>query len=232
MSWEANRIYTKPTPELIAYLKTIDGFKNELFLVDDLEGIRFDWTRSFMLSDELNENSYRKHTLPKGGLLVLKPEVYKTGHDKDYETNEFWNTYKTYPADKWDFINSISPIKLDLPLDLTENQLKLLHFLKFLNKKFNTPFLYYYCVMWGGDIEEEHAIVFDKAVKIYSYDYEHKKDVELIGNKKIELPTTVLQTSFKQLDLELPTWFFALHEGSFDWKRYHIKPRKVNKNIL
>ena len=90
MSWKADRIYTKPNPELIRYLKSIEGFADELFLVDNLEGIRFDWTRSFMLSDKQNENSYRKHILPQDGLLVVKPEVYKTGYDKDYDTNDFW----------------------------------------------------------------------------------------------------------------------------------------------
>lgn len=223
MSWKADRIYTKPTPELIAYLKTIEGFADELFLVDDFEGIRFDWTRSFMLSDKPNENSYRKHTLPKGGLLVIKPELYKTGYDKDYETNNFWNKYKEYPTEKWDFIDSVSSVKMDLNLDLTDNQLKLLIFLKSLNEKFNIPFLYYYCVMWGGDIEEEYTVVLDNEIKVYQYDYENKKDLELIGNEKSELSSTVLQTSFKYLNLELPTWFFALHEGSFDWKRYHLK---------
>ncbi|NMM47642.1 hypothetical protein [Marinigracilibium pacificum] len=228
MSWEANRIYTKPTPELIDYLKTIDGFKDELFLVDNLEGIRFDWTRSFMLSDEPNENSYRKHTLPEGGLLVIKPEVYKIGYDKDYDTNEFWNKYKEYPNDKWGFIDSVSSIKMNLNLDLTENQLKLLSFIKSLNEKFSVPFLYYYCVMWGGDIEEEYAIVFNEGIKVYHYDYESKKDLEITNDGKTELNSTVLQTSFKYLDLELPTWFFALHEGSFDWKKYHLKENKIS----
>ena len=230
MSWNADRIYTKPTPDLIRHLKSVDGFANELFLVSNLEGIRSDWTRSFMLYDEPNENSYRKHTLPKGGLLVIKPEVYKTGYDKDYETNEFWNKYREYPDDKWNFIDSISSVKIDLNLnlDLTKNQLKLLTFLKSLNEKFETPFLYYYCVMWGGDIEEEYAIIFDKEIKIYQYDYESKKDLEIIDNQKTELNTTVLQKSFKHLGLELPTWFFALHEGSFDWKKYHLKENKIS----
>jgi hypothetical protein len=228
MSWKANRIYTKPTPELIDYLRTIDGLKDELFLVDNFEGIRFDWTRSFMLSDKPNKNSYRKHSLPLGGLLVIKPEVYKTGYDKNYDTNEFWNKYKEYPNDKWFFIDSVSSFKLDLNLDLTNNQLKLLSFLKSLNEKFKVPFLYYYCVMWGGDIEEEYAIVFNEGIKIYEYDYERKKDFEINKDGKTELNLTVLQTSFKNLDLELPTWFFALHERSFDWKKYHLKGNKIS----
>ena len=223
MPWKADLIYTKPNPEIIKYLSGIEGFSDELFLVKDLEGIMFDWTRSFMLSDKQNENSYMKHTLPKEGLLVIKPKVSGTGYDEDYETNEFWDKYKDYPTDKWDFIDSVSTVKLDLNLDLTENQLKLLTFLKSLNRKFDTPILYYYCVMWGGYVEEEYAIVFDKETKIYQYDNENKKDIELIGKEKRELKSTLLQTSFKYLDLELPTWFFALHEGSFDWKRYHVK---------
>jgi hypothetical protein len=223
MGWKADQIYTKPHPELIKYLSGLEGFSEELFLVNDLEGIRFEAIRKFMLSDEENEYSFQKHSLPKGGLLVIKPKLYISGYDKGYETDEFWMKYKKYPSDKWDFINALSSDKMEVDLELTENQSKLLAFLKSLNVKFGTPILYYYSVMWGGDIEEEYAIVFDKGVRIYKYDRENNRNIELKGKEKTELKSTVLQTSFKYLGLKLPTSFFALHAGSFDWKKYHLK---------
>jgi len=223
MSWKADQIYTIPKPEIIQYFKSIEDFKEEIFLVDNLEGIRSESIRKYILSDEPNEYSFLKHTLPEKGLLVIKPVVYKTGYDKDYDTNIFWNKYKEYKEDRWDFINSICSVKLDLNLDLSDNQLKLLSYLKILNNKFDTPFLFYFCEMWGGDIEVEFAIVFNKEIKVYQYEYNSKKSIEIINNKTKKLKQPVIQIGFKHLNLTLPTGFFALHESSFDWKRYQLK---------
>ncbi len=225
MTWRADRIYTKPRNELIKYLKTIDGISDEIFLVDNLEGIRSQWTRNLMFSDRVDENNKIKHSLPKDGLLVLKPKLYKTGYDKD-DNDEFWNKYSNYPNDKWNFIKSISDkrTKLNIELELTENQERLVTFLKFLNEKFTIPFVYYYCLMWGGDIEEEYSIVFNNSnIIIYKYDYENEKNFKIINDEKTHINSTVLQSCLKYFNLDLKNYFFALHEGSFDWKRYHIK---------
>ena len=205
MPWKADQVYTKPNPELIAYLQSLEGFSFELFLVNDLEGINTEWARSFMLSDQPNENSFRKHSLPKDGLLVIKPaETGKAIYEHD-----------------WDFADAIVPTEMELNPGLTENQLKLMALLESLHKKFNFPFLYYHCLMWGGLVEREYAIVFDERIRVYTYDCDTKKELELTDYGPIELETTVLQRSFLHLDLALPTWYFVLHD-SFDWKRYRV----------
>ena len=220
MSWRADQIYTIPTVELIEYLQEINTLSDGLFLVNDLEGIRSDWTREFMLSNKKNENSSLKHALPDSGLLAILPKMYLTGYDSD--VSDFWVEYSSYKEDKWSFMESFSfePYKTDLEFSL--NQKRLLTFLEFLNKKFNVPLLYYYCEMWGGDIDKEHAIVFNDIIKSYAFDAENETDVEITSSGKNKLVSTVLQTAFQHLSLNLPTWFFALHESSFDWKRYHI----------
>jgi hypothetical protein len=223
MPWTADLIYTKPNPDLIKHLGGIEGFADELFLVDDLEGIRFESTREFMLSDQETEKSHMKHGLPESGLLAIKPNVSATGYDTDFEMDSFWDIYKDAPADKWGFMESLPYEQLELEIDLQGNQRKLLGLLKSLSMEFNTPILYYFCFMWGGYTEEEYAVVFDKGMRVYAYDREKEKDVEIIGGAREELSSTLLQTSLKHLDLDLPTWFFALHESSFDWKRYHLK---------
>ena len=206
MSWKADQIYTKPNTELITYLQNLEGFTGELFLVNDLKGIQSAWARSFMLSDQPIENSHRKHSFPKDGLLVIKPP--KTG--------------KAIYEDEWGFIQSISSISIKLDLDLSDNQKKLMTFLESLYKKFNFPFLYYYCLMWGGMVEREFAIVFDEKKRIYTCDPDKRKDFELTDNGSVELEKTLLQTSLSHFGLDLPDWYFALHDG-FDWERYRVE---------
>lgn len=227
MSWKADQIYTKPNSELINYLRSIDGFSDELFLVDNLDGIRDNFSKDFIFSEQKSEFSIQKHSLPDEGLLVIKPKVYATGYDIDYETNIFLDKYKQNPHDKWDFINKISEKKFELPITLNESQLKLLSFLHMLSDKFNTPIVYYYCSMWGGEIDEEYSIVFDKGATVYEYDYQNELAYQLIDDKKIELDSTLLQTTFKHLNVKLPTWYFALHVASFDWQKYHLKKKDI-----
>ena len=221
MPWTADLIYTKPTPDLMKRLGGMEGFTDELFLVNDLDGIKSEWARAFMLSEQQTDSSYMKHALPASGLLAIKPPI-RLGFGEAFK-DAFWDTYRDYPADKWGFLASSDYEQLEVGLDLKESQLKLLGFLRSLSREFETPIMYYYCFMWGGLTEEEYAIVFDDGIRVYAFDRETKKDVEIKGEQKEALTFTVLQASLKHLDLELPTWFFALHESSFDWKRYHLK---------
>lgn len=64
MSWKADQIYTKPNPELIQYLSSIEGFADELFLVNDLDGIRSEFTKNIIFSDQENEFNHQQHSLP------------------------------------------------------------------------------------------------------------------------------------------------------------------------
>ncbi len=223
MSWKADQIYTKPNIDLINYLSAVDGFSDELFLVNNLEGIRSEFTKNEIFSIQHNEHSHQKHTLPAEGFLVIKPKIYKTGYDINDDADYFWDKYQDNPIDKWAFIPEGNNSNLEFPMTISASQRKLFSFLHKLNNQFEVPFVYYYCVMWGGEIEEEYAIIFDKEIKIYQYDYDAEKDFQLLDEKKIELDSTILQTALKYLDLDLPTYFFALHESSFNWKKYHVK---------
>lgn len=64
MSWKADQIYAKPNPKLIQYLSSIEGFADELFLVNDLDGIRSEFTNNVIFSDDENEFNHQQHSLP------------------------------------------------------------------------------------------------------------------------------------------------------------------------
>lgn len=216
MSWYADQIYTLPDPKLIQELQTEEYFRRKLFLVNNMEGIRSTWTREFML-DNLGIDDGRqemKHTLPPDGLLVIEPHLYQTGYDNDYDGN-FWELYQE-SDDKWNFRKeeSASPSlssKVSVDQDLNDNQIHLFAYLESLSEKYNIPFVYYYCDMWGGAIDVEFAVVFDKG-EVHVYEYSEQID------------NSILPQAMLHLGLHLPSFFFALHEGSFDWKRYFIHP--------
>ena len=204
--WRANQIYTLPNKDIIAFFKSYDSLKNRLFLINDLEGIRSDYTRSFMLSDNDCINKHMWHSLPKGGLLAIAPVLYKTGYD-DFDEDDLFlkSNYSENINARWNEFEG------DLPDVLNS-----------LHQKTHIPILHYTCEMWGGDIEEESAIVFNKGNFIYKFDADGNKSYQLKDDSAIEIDTTPLQKGFEHLGLHLPTWFFALHEGSFNWKRYWI----------
>ncbi len=232
MSWTGDQIYTKPNLDLIQFLQTIDGFKHKLFHVTDLDGIRSKWVKNNIFSKTENEHSFKKHGLPENGLLVIKPNYYRSLYDKNDEDFDFWEKFENGQGEEnddktWNFIDSLTKeeMSLDSITDLSPSQLKLLSFLQFLNEKFKVPFLYYYCFMWGGEIELEYFFVFENGLKIYSYDVENKKSFQFKDNQRIKLESTVLQTGFKHLKFNLPSWYFAPHGGLFDWKKYYIRTK-------
>src|SRR3954469_16821868 len=81
MSWVANQIYAKPSPAVAEALGREPFLANQIFLIDDLEGIRFQWLRDRFFSEDLSEDDRRiRHGLPPGGLLAVSPHLYSNGY--------------------------------------------------------------------------------------------------------------------------------------------------------
>lgn len=220
MSWKAEQIYTLPDQNLKDAFLAIPELKNKIFNVKDLEGIRSEHTLSNIFSDTKTEFSHQKHNLPEEGLMVIYPSISTSRYYE--EIDGIWLPEDYQQEDKWKFLPE-EPLSSDI-IELSEKgyfsdeQLLLFQHLRELNKTTNIPINYYYCEMWAGDIEEEYSVVFDNST--YYYDTADGVIMELMARK--ETDSTPLQLGLKHSELILPTWFFVLHEGSFDWKRYKI----------
>lgn len=223
MSWRAEQVYTVANTELINHLAQIESLRPGLFKVDKLEkGIRSEWTREIFFENEQHERRGIVHSLPEGGLLVINPSMYRVSYDD--KDNPFYEDYQAYEENKWNFLKDIEIEPIVISFNLTPEQCKLLAFLKRLNEEFKQPFVYYKCEMWGGDIDEEIAIVFDGEMRVYYFDDMNGEFKQMIGTEIKELEdTTALQQGLKEIGLHLPTRFFALHETSFDWQPFLIK---------
>lgn len=225
MSWSADQVYTLPHPIIIDYFKGIPAFQKRLFWVNDLEGIRFDWVKNFIFSKRSTRHSHMRHSLPERGLLVIAPHLYKTGYDIHQSSNDdFWKFNIQTPGDKWAAIDNSFGDNLQFPLKLNlhNNQLKLLSSLQWLHKQTKVPIMYYKCEMWGGLTDEEISIIFNNGVYVYWHDCESDTTFQLQEEEAYATEKTALQKGLEELGLLLPTPFFALHEGSFDWQRYQI----------
>jgi hypothetical protein len=225
MSWRADLIYTLPQPAIIDFFKGIPECRKRLFLVNDLEGIRSDYTRNFIFSDSPTESRSLRHNLPHTGLLAVAPTMYRTGYDLDTEPDEFWENNSNRYEEKWSTISNEYEVIKGLPakLNLNDHQVNLFGLLQGLNAQTHVPVMYYKCNMWGGSIDEEFSVVFDSETFIYWMDVNTEKNFQLKNNEAFEIQTTALQKGLKHLGLLLPAWFFALHETSFNWQSYHIK---------
>lgn len=222
MSWSAEQVYTIANTTVIERLQQIEELRQGLFNIDTLEkGIRSKWTKEIFFENEHHERKHIKHSLPQDGLFVINPSMSRTAYDDEH--NAFYESYAEYKKNKWQFIEHIEIAPMVLSLNLTLEQCKLLAFLQQLNEETKQPFVYYKCEMWGGDIDEEIAVVFDGKIMVYYFDELTGEYKQMIGAEIKELEgTTALQKGLEAIGLVLPTHFFALHETSFDWYPYRI----------
>ncbi|MDM1066297.1 hypothetical protein HX082_14715 [Myroides odoratimimus] len=223
MSWSAEQVYTIANTTVIERLQQIEELRQGLFKIDTLEkGIRSEWTREIFFENEHHERKHIKHSLPQDGLFVINPSMSRTAYDD--KANAFYASYAEYKKNKWQFLEHIEIVPMVLSLNLTLEQCKLLAFLQQLNEETKQPFVYYKCEMWGGDIDEEIAVVFDGEMKVYYFDELAGEYKQMIGAEIKELEdTTALQKGLEAIGLVLPTHFFALHETFFDWYPYQVR---------
>ncbi len=228
MSWLADQIYAVPKPGVINAFLAQPGLRDELFLVKDLEGIQFDWARQIFFSDAAPmEHRAKRHGLPDEGLLVVSPVIYKSGYDRnDSDASPFWQLFNKDGEEeenvKWSMINGTDSIDVILPSDIEglSPPLGLLRFLKALQQSTHSPLVYYYCQMWGGDVEVEVAWVFDHEDKVFRFIDDETIETTTLSGKSIG-EGDVLQQAMRAVGLVLPTKYFALHT-SFDWQRYWL----------
>jgi hypothetical protein len=224
MPWTADQIYTLPNHEIIRFFKSISSISNRLFLVNDFEGVRDEYIREQIFGNKKSQKNY-KFQFPPNGLLVVNPIIYSTGYDVNRNEDNFWLNENNESEESWDFIDFDYKENLHLPatISVSESQLKLFALLESLNEETKTPIIYYKCETHGGENLEEYSIVFDKDISIYYFDKRRNKNYAIKNEKTFELESIILQESLYHVGIKLPTSFFALHQTSFDWKRYQIK---------
>lgn len=232
MVWYANQLYTLPRPQIIEAFQQFPYIAKRMFHLNHLDGIQSEYTKERM---KRTPDDVRKHALPEQGLLVVAPSTRKNGYGNSYLLREQSSNQENKISEDfenwgWAEVSNAFQTTPNLPSELTDfskEEKALFGFLQQLNAQTHIPLFYYECAMWGGSIDMEIAIVFDKNISIYDYsddedndgeDPEENKTIERLSGKKFD--ESPLQLGFQHLGFNLPTPFFAPHECSFDWSFY------------
>jgi hypothetical protein len=211
MSWSIVRVYTLPAPTVIDHFKNM-AEAEVMYLINDLKGIRSDFSKNVIFSDVPTEHSHKRHGLPNGGLLAIVPDI-----DTNYFGRRVDETKMTPVTNDYGDIK-----KLSKALELNISHYNLFFRLKQLNEKTGVPIMYYQSATWGGMVDDELSVVFDGGIFVYWHNWSIKKVYQLKRDFAFEIETSVLQKGLQHIGLSLPTHYFALHESPFDWNRYAI----------
>src|ERR1043165_3708806 len=104
MPWQANVVYSTPTDRVIAAFQRL-GLGDALYVVRDLEGIRFQWAREQFFEKTTSEI---RHGLPAGGLRAVMPPTPQTNYDDNTPLDQRAaraqrdEQYGDDPANKWE----------------------------------------------------------------------------------------------------------------------------------
>ncbi|HYG76636.1 MAG TPA: hypothetical protein VEK08_16650 [Planctomycetota bacterium] len=203
MPWEAHNIFIEPTSEAIRCIKNEPELSKELYHVTDLEG--FDWPETKFC-----------HGLPPRGLLVVRLRTGNWGAEPC-----FWRIARDYPDEELQLTSeAFAPL-------LEENEYAqfppplVLRFLKNLQRTSKTSIAYYHCFMWGGTPENEYAFVFaPDEIAYVGLPGKESQICCITGGTSVRRDGDVLVEALKHLGVFLPTPYFALHTGYFEWQRY------------
>jgi hypothetical protein len=225
MTWDAKTIYAKPSPDVAAALAREPFLAKRMFFVDSLDGARFEWARRLLLSDSPPDDAkHMRHGLPEEGLLVIWLYLTSSGYDNfDPPTREFRETFHDNQR-PWPIVSNVELPPALLPPDTTtEESRRLLGFLRSVALETRSPIVYYHGATWGGAVDFEIGWAFDVDDHVYQYVDDDTVLHHTSAGQTAVQGKTVVQLLMAHLGLRLPTGFFALHEGSFDWKRYWLQ---------
>ena len=171
------------------------------------------------------------HGLPEEGLLVIRPICDATPDEGPADWYgepvldwlSFSGQASTSPQiDRERVVKDCSVSIESLPPP------SLLSRVKCLAAETQTPFLFYSCFMWGGEIEREYAWIFGRSeIALVGLPWNGTDERGALAIMEPSAPVRVesgdvLVSALEHLSLHLPTPFFAPHNRSFPWERYKL----------
>jgi hypothetical protein len=226
MTWYAGRIYAEPNPELRAALCANAALADHLYLLTDLP--------------ELNKHNVIKVDLLGRNDLIVAREVFaEDSREANFPGVVTWDKVVAGSS----LVISANTIIIEPttiftkadPLDL-KSLTNMLHYLKQLSLDTKAVLTFYYCFMWGGDVEEEWAWVFDATIengdRVYNHNTTYTSDSVQRFVTEYSAPAhapsvnhpkgDVLMLALRHLGIFLPTPYFVPHTVPFGWTPYKL----------
>ncbi len=204
MPWEAHNIFVQPNDASRQALLEEPLFKKCIYHVTDLND--FEWYDPKFV-----------HGLPPEGLLVVRLD------NSDWcEDPIVWNELRDFP--KYRLKIPISSIVEEDESAERFPPLNVSRYLMHLSNSTGAVVANYHGFSWGGPMENEYAFVYSPEETVY-VGVECEPEIIRIykpGDKELRREGDVLIESMKHFSLTLPTGYFALHTGQFNWPKYEI----------
>lgn len=170
--------------------------------------------------------------MPVNGLIVVRDVIFENednfDDEDDTESQIFWDKNIVIPNPP-DIIEPSGIISMSL-FEFEAGELppsNFLQFLKFLHLQTNSTIAYYFHQMWGGETEIEYAWIFAEEDEVLIFQ-DYASSYKITDNSQTIIGEGILKRLLKFLALELPTDFFALHTGTFDWRKWRVKCDELN----
>lgn len=215
MTWYANYILATPKPETISKFCAVPELSGGLYVVKELD--------DYAWFDERV-----RHGLPPEGVLVGREVGNFASHAAEWHRTDFisWNTIHgpdTYEVIQPEYVITYEDDPSEIAhLEEALPPIEFLRFLKWINETSGSVVSFYYCVTWGGDIEEEFAWIFSDEDRVYRFrDNDTTFEFHRDGSREV-VEGAVLNLTLSHYDLILPSAYFALCSRSFNWDRYRI----------
>lgn len=213
MPWRANVVYSTPVESVIdAFRKR--GLGDALYVVRDLEGLRFQWARDEFFRKQTSEI---RHGLPTRGLLAVMPPFGGSNYDPVHIDQRAAKVqrdeqYGDAPALRWEQAGFYGRARIAETGTELEWPTGLHHALVEIAAETGEPLLHYFCETSGGPPDFEAAFVASPG-----------RPISVLAKGDDGEPHALVD-ALMFLGLELPSGFFAPHERSFDWSRYLLLP--------
>ncbi len=208
MTWYADEIMLPATPDAIARLTADLMLRPFSYWIKELTS--YDWP-----------SSAQRHSLPVGGLLVIRPVCEaETGNASWYD--EHFLDWESFTEENQPLSNDSSPL-IENACDHIDGPAPPLAFRKFLSGlsvTLESPILYYSASTWAGLLEQEYSLSYQPHERLFTT---RRDDVLIDGPNHISSQNgNALQQGLETLGVSLPSYFFAPHTRSFPWECYHL----------
>lgn len=199
MSWGANAIFIAATERAVAWAAQ-SPLAHVAYVVrrlPDHAWYRREW----------------KHDVGAEGLLVLRP----VGHPNAYGMNNgvVWNTLI---PDRFTTPDTVVSAQLhaylaELGMEEECPPADFRRWLQSVAAELGQSIVFYSCSMWAGDIEHEYVLGYGAGERLHVT----RQDAagQMIGHD-------ALRKGLAEVSVHLPTGYFALHTGGFDWASHAL----------
>jgi hypothetical protein len=203
MTWYADEIICRATPEALAAIAAEPSLSAHAYHVTSLDD--FSWYRPEF-----------RHSLPDGGLLVLRPVCGAESHGAEWHGTPIldWNSLPLEPSARFEPDPAVTARLTEYLDGDSLPPMKFRQAVAEISSRIGARAVYYACAMWGGDIDYEYSLMYGPTESVSITNPGLQPDRDGVQDS--------LRVGLSFIGLDLPASFFLLHTRDFPWPDYKL----------